>query len=255
MALGTLGPRSPVNNPRVHPGGGGRPPVDRSRGGGWGGGRGGDGAPDYGERLRRYRLGMAVALVSIVMLFLCFSAAYLLRENTGVYDMNTGAVTHDWQPLHLPMALLWLNTLVLIASSVTIELARRQAVRQAALAPALSIPGIRSDDRFIPWLPITVLLGFAFLGGQWLAWLDLGRRGWLVETTVSSSFFYVLTGTHALHIVAGLVALLYAMLLAFRRKPYEQRRIVVDVTAWYWHVIDILWIYLFVLLAYTGRRV
>ncbi|HET8667191.1 MAG TPA: cytochrome c oxidase subunit 3 [Terriglobales bacterium] len=252
MALGTLSPHLPAKSPKLRAGGGGRPPVNRSRGGDWGGGRGGDGAPDYGERLRRCRLGMAVALVSIVMVFVCFSAAFLLRQASGVYDGASGTIVHDWQPLLLPLNLLWLNTIVLLASSVTIELAKRHAIEQAALAPILSIPGIKADTRYVPWLPITIALGFTFLGGQWLAWADMQRHGWWISSGASSSFFYILTGTHALHLLGGILALLYAEALALRHKPVEQRRIVVDVTAWYWHVIDILWIYLFALLAYGG---
>jgi len=257
MAVGTLSPHIRLGEPKPTTGGGGRPPLNNSHGGdGWGGGgRSGDDAPDYSERLKRYRLGIAVALVSIVTLFVCFGAAYIMRETASVYDINTGKVARDWQPLDLPLALLWLNTVILVVSSITLELARRQAIRRSILAPAWSIPGVKSDDRSIPWLPITVALGFAFLTGQCLAWLKLEQRGWLVSTNVSSSFFYILTATHALHLLGGIVALLYALFLTLRRKPYEQRRIVIDVTAWYWHVIGVLWICLFFLIAYSGHLV
>lgn len=250
MALGTLSPRLPVETPKIRSGGGSRPPLDGSRGGGWGGGRGGDNAPDYGERLRRYRLGMAIGLVSIVMLFVCFSLTYIFRQMTGVYDPSTGTQIRDWQPLHVPLVILWINTAVLALSSVTMELARRQAIQRAVLAPALSIPGIKADDhRPVPWLGFTVALGVAFISGQALAWHDLQRHGWSISTGPSSSFFYILTATHALHLVGGLFALLYALAVGWAHKPVEQQRIIVDVTSWYWHVIGLLWIYLFALLA------
>jgi cytochrome c oxidase subunit 3 len=250
MALGTLSPRLPVETPNIRSGGGSRPPLDGSRGGGWGGGRGGDNTPDYGERLRRYRLGMAIGLVSIVMLFVCFSLTYIFRQMTGVYDPTTGTVVRDWQPLRAPMAILWINTLLIAASSVTMELARRQAIERTVLAPALAIPGIKADDRRpVPWLGITVVLGATFISGQVLAWQDLYHRGLSVSTGPSSSFFYILTGTHALHLIGGMLALLYALAVGWARKPVEQRRIIVDVTSWYWHVIGLLWIYLFALLA------
>lgn len=249
MALGTLSPRLPVESPRSRSGGGSRPPLDGSHGGGSGGGRGGDNAPDYGERLRRYRLGMAIGLVSIIMLFVCFSVTFIFRQFTGVYDPSTGIVVRDWQPIRVPLGILWVNTALLAASSITMELARRQAVQRAVLAQALAIPGIKADDRRpAPWLGITVVLGTAFLVGQVLAWHDLQLRGLLISTGPSSSFFYILTGTHALHLLGGVLALLYALIAGWARKPLEQRRIIVDVTSWYWHVIGLLWIYLFALL-------
>lgn len=246
MPLGTARPKVSRTKPRLRPGGGGRPPLDRPRGGGGGGGgHGGDGLPDYGERLRRYRLGLAIALVSIVTLFVCMGAAFIFQHGFDIYDPSTGTYIRQWQPLHLPMSLLWLNTLVLVVSSFTLELARRQAIRQSALAPALRIPGIVDDNRVFPWLPITVILGCAFLAGQALAW----TRTLTAPRSASGSFFFLLTGTHALHVAAGLIALIYALTLAWRHKSPDQRRIVVDVTSWYWHVIGVLWIYLFALLS------
>jgi cytochrome c oxidase subunit 3 len=252
MAVGTLSPRLTIRPPRPRSGGGSRPPVDRYRGGGGGGGRGGDNGPDYGERLRRYRLGMAIGLVSVVMLFVTFSLTYVLREAVRFYDPSTGADVRLWTPVALPLRILWINTAVLVLSSVTLEMARRRAVRDSVLAPAFSIPGIKADDGWrVPWLAITVVLGFLFVGGQLLAWQKLEHGGFLLGDGAASTFFYVLTGTHALHLVGGLLALLYVAFITWRRKPIEQRRIVIDVASWYWHVIDILWIYLFALLAFA----
>lgn len=192
---------------------------------------------------------MAIGLVSIVMLFVTFSLAYIFRQSVGVYDPSSGFVVREWTPVLLPMRYLWVNTVILLLSSIAIELARRQAVRDSLLAPVFSIPGIRSDDRRVPWLAVTVVLGLLFLGGQALAWLELQHKGFLLGEGAASSFFYVLTATHALHLVGGILALLYALGITWRRKPIEQRRIIIDVTSWYWHVIDVLWLYLFALLA------
>ena len=76
MGTFSLNPTLPVKEPKAKLGSGGRPPVDRWHGGGDGGGGRGDGAPDYGERLRRYRLGLGVGLASVVMLFVSFTSAY-----------------------------------------------------------------------------------------------------------------------------------------------------------------------------------
>jgi cytochrome c oxidase subunit 3 len=253
MGISFLSPSLTVKEPKL--GSGGRPPVDRSRGG-WGdsGGRG-DGAPDYGDRLRRYRLGLAVGLASVVMLFVSFTSAYIVRQGLGTWDQTTGAYVRDWQTLHLPLQLLLLNTAILLASSFCIEMARRTAARQVVLAPVTAIPGISEGrQRRLPWLGLTLVLGFGFLLGQYLAWHALQLRGMLITSGPSSSFFYVLTGAHALHLAGGLIALLYAAAISLPlfRKPIETRRIVIDVTAWYWHVLALLWIYIFALLALAG---
>jgi cytochrome c oxidase subunit III len=248
MSLGTVRPRQSRSKPRPRLGSGGRPPLDRPRGWGGGGGGHGDGLPDYGERLRRYRFGLAIALVSIVTLFLCMGIAFILRQGFDVYDPSTGAYIRHWQSIHLPVKVLWVNTLILIGSSITLELARRQAINQAAIAPALRIPGIADDERAFPWLSITVVLGLGFLAGQTLAWIA-AKRAMTAPPGVGDSFFYILTATHAFHVAGGIVALVYALTLSWRHKPHQQRRIVVDVTSWYWHVIGVLWIYLFAILA------
>ena len=232
-------------------GGGGRPPVSGSRG--FGGGDGGrdDAYPDFGEQLRRYRLGMMIGLAAVVMIFVSFTTAYLLREQLGVLDPATGRYVSDWKPVPLPLGLLLINTGLLLASSFTIEKARRAALQRAAVIPITSLPGIAADKRRQPWLGITVLLGLLFLGGQLLAWREVARRGFYPAAGPSSSFFYVLTGAHALHLLGGLLALIYASLAVFRSRALERRRIIIDVTAWYWHFMAFLWLYLFALLKFT----
>ena len=98
----------------------------------------------------------------------------------------------------------------------------------------------------------TIVLGVAFLGGQYLAWRRLSLSHINIETNISSSFFFILTGVHAVHLMGGILALLYAGLTAWLLRPPETRRIVIDVTAWYWHFMGVLWIYVFALL-YFGR--
>jgi cytochrome c oxidase subunit III len=96
-----------------------------------------------------------------------------------------------------------------------------------------------------------VFMGLGFLVGQYLAWIELEARGFFLATSASSSFVYLLTGMHAIHLAGGLIALLYAGITALFRKPVEARRIVVDITAWYWHFMALLWIYIFALLEFA----
>ena len=226
-------------------GGGAVPPV---RGGGGGDGRG-DGYPDYGQRLRRVRVGLAIGLTSVTMIFVSLTSAYIVRRGLPTFDDYTGTYTRDWIPVELPLALLLLNTALLAASSLTAELARRQITRQAALAPVKSIPGVSlGRESGFPWLAVTVVLGMGFLAGQWLAWRELADRGFYLATSASSSFVYLLTATHGVHLLGGVLVLLYAAAVSLLQRPVEGRRIVVDVTAWYWHFMFVLWIWIFALL-------
>ncbi|HMK30358.1 MAG TPA: cytochrome c oxidase subunit 3 [Terriglobales bacterium] len=242
-----------ITEPKPRMGGGGGGPVSRFPGGGGGGGRGDD-SPDFGETLRRYRLGLAVGLAAVLMLFVSFTSAYIVRQGLGTWDAQTQTYVNDWRPLSLPMGLLMMNTLFILAASFTIEMARRTAFQAAVMAPVVAIPGIAAEKRSpAPWLPLTLLLGFAFLIGQWMAWKELARRGFYLASNPSSSFFYVLTGMHGLHLIGGLIALLYAAtIVAFRTRALERKRIIVDITAWYWHFMALLWLYIFALLKFEA---
>jgi cytochrome c oxidase subunit 3 len=205
--------------------------------------------PDYGARLRRARLGLVCAIATVCMIFISLTSAYVVRQGLPTFDDESKSYVHDWGEVHLPYALLFINTALLLVSTVTMELARRQAARQAALAPVSSIPGVSlGHERNFPWLALTVLLGFGFLAGQWLAWGELHNRGFYVNTNPSSSFAFLLTITHAVHLVGGVIALLWATSAVLRKVPIEARRIVVDITAWYWHFMLVLWVYIFALL-------
>ena len=220
--------------------------------GGGDGGRPDPGSPDYGARLRRARLGVAVALTPIGMLFVAFTSAYIVRQGLPTFDPSTNTVVHDWIPVRLPTLLFLVNTCVLLLSSVTIERARRQLARQVALEPVHSIPGVSlGTERKFPWLALTIVLGLCFLAGQWLAWSDLAARGFYVATGPSSSFVYLLTGAHAVHLLGGILALLAAGVSVALNRPLASRRIVVDVTAWYWHFMALLWIYILALLEFA----
>jgi len=228
--------------------GGTRPPVL----GGGGGDRGGNGFPDYGQRLRRTRLGLLVGLVASTMVFVSFTSVYVMRRGLPTLDDRTGGYVHDWLQVSLPTGLLLVNTVLLVLSSITVELARRQITRQAALAPLQSIPGVSiGRERNYPWLGATLVLGLGFLTGQWMAWRELAGRGFYLATSPSSSMVYLLTATHAIHLAGGLLVLLYAGATGLLHRAVEGRRIVVDVTAWYWHFMAFVWIYVFALLEFV----
>ena len=103
----------------------------------------------------------------------------------------------------------------------------------------------------MPWLPVTIALGLLFLFGQWMAWKQLQAAGFYVATTPSSSFVYLLTGAHAVHLMGGVVALLAAGVLALLHRRLTTQSIVVDIAAWYWHFMAVLWVYILCLLEFS----
>ena len=243
--MATLNPT--LREPRASHGGGGGNFNDRNRGGGGGGGRGDHG--DYGERLRRYRLGMAIGLTAIFMLFLSFTVAFVLREKVGSYDLRTQTYIQDWKPVALPVGLLLFNTGLLILSSLTLEKSRREAFHEAAVSVTAIIPGIKfNHERRFPWLAVTVGLGLGFVVGQLAAWRELMDRGIYMSGTPSSSFFYVSTALHAVHLMGGILALFYALFVVHKKAGFERRRVTLDVTSWYWHSMTVLWVYILFLL-------
>ena len=244
----TLSPVA-VDEPKI---GGRGPTVAPPPRDGWGGGR----PDDHRDRLRRYRIGMFFALAAVVMLFVSFTSAYIVRQGVGTWSDASARYVTDWQPISLP-PLLWVNTIILLASSFTLAMAHRALSRKLRAAPRHAASPMAAsalivvNRRPVPWLGITFVLGAGFLVGQLLAWEQMRHLGIFVSTNPSSSFFYVLTGAHGLHLLGGVLALAYAGLTSLLRKPLATRFLVVDVTALYWHFMDFLWIYIFALLHFA----
>ena len=236
-----------INEPEVSRDDHGTPPPIRD-----GGGHGRPGLPDYGTRLRRARLGLFVALIPVLMLFVSFTSAYVVRQGLPTLDPRTNNLIRDWIPVALPRLLL-LNPFVLVVSSVSMELARRQIRTRARREAASTDPSVSIGDQIrAPWLATTLILGLAFLFGQWTAWRQLAANGFYVSTTPSSSFVYLLTGAHGAHLLGGIVALFIAGVASVLHGTLKTRSIVVDVTAWYWHFMALLWVYIFCLMKFAG---
>jgi cytochrome c oxidase subunit 3 len=225
--------------------GGGTPPPPRDRDGGDDNNQPPGRRGPY-DRLRRYRIGLLVSVVSIYFLFFAITIVFILRYNGGKFDPNTVEVTHDWQHVELP-GILWLNTLLLLASSLTLERARKQVFNeQAVMADWLGIePGTREAS--LPWLCVSVFLGLGFLIGQVVAWSQLHAQGIYAANNTAGSFFYIVTATHAAHLSGGLIALIWATIAGWYM-TLQSRQITVDVSTWYWHAMGLLWVYIFALL-------
>jgi len=210
-----------------------------------------DGLQQLEMRLRRARLGLGVGVLGIVMVFVSFTSAYIVRQGLPTLDPRTNTLVHDWFPLPLP-ALLFFNTGLLLISSVSMELARRQVARFTTPRRAASIPNVFAGrEGTILWLALTAVLGLSFLKGQWTVWREMEASGFYVASSPSSSFVYLLTGTHGVHLLGGIFALLAAGATLLFRQSAESRVVVLDVTAWYWHFMTLLWVYILCLLEFA----
>ena len=171
--------------------------------------------------------GIWVLLAAITMTFAAFTSALVVRQGAAL----------DWRHLALPR-ILYFNTLALLASSVTLEFARRRV--------AVFMGGPRtSDSKPALWLYVTLVLGLVFVAGQYAAWLQLRSEGVYLATNPNSSFFYLLTAIHALHVLGGLTGLTYVI---HKLNRVVLRRSTLDSFSYYWHFMGILWVYLLWLL-------
>lgn len=175
------------------------------------------------------RTGIWVALAAIAMSFAALTSTLFVRE---------GAST-DWRHIPLP-GILWFNTLVLLASSVALEVARRKV---AAFMRGKDL----NRGAAMMWLNATLVLGVVFVGGQYLAWRQLRAEGLFLNTTPNSSFFYLFTVIHAVHVLGGVGGLTRAI-VKFRYPALSLRRSTLDATSYYWHFMGVLWAYLVVLM-------
>lgn len=182
----------------------------------------------YGEILShpKAKTGLWVLLAVITSMFCLFISAYAMRMKFG-----------DWRPLPEP-DLLWLNTGLLIMSSVSLQWSKLAAIQG-------HISSVRLG------LYATGVLTFAFLGGQLLAWQQLYELGYFMASNPANSFFYLITGLHGLHLFGGLVAWGRATIRVLRGSEAEQVRLSVELCAMYWHFLLIVWLVFFGLMLST----
>jgi len=175
---------------------------------------------------RVYPTGMFLALGAILMFFMALISAFVVRKGLSTSSLEA--------PIGLPWTLLSLNTILLVASSATVEAARRS---QKHSNPAA----------FRKWWYTATALGLAFLVGQFAAWRILARQGIYLASNPDASFFYLFTGAHALHLLGGI-----AGLLVVARKSLHQLTLATAtrVATMYWHFLTIIWASIFLLLVF-----
>jgi cytochrome c oxidase subunit III len=171
-----------------------------------------------------YRAAMVIGTIWILALFVTLS---IVLEFTRAHSKH-------WNPISLP-SLLYVNTAVLLLSSVMIEFARFSLRAKAS----------RRCARFSM---TALLLGLTFLGGQIAVWQGLGSHGIHLDSGGASFFFYLMTATHALTVSGGIIALFPVIVVVSRLRPASERQTTISIVAPYWYFVSGLWLYLLVLL-------
>ena len=181
---------------------------------------------EVARREELVRLGLWMFLATVTMLFAGFTSAYIVRRSGS-----------DWRGISLP-SILWLNTIVLAGSSLAVEAARWSGSRGRWVASSAAFGA-------------AIVLGVGFLGGQILAWRQLMAAGVYLPTNPHSSFFYMLTGAHAVHVVAALAVLVWGGVRTWTGGSRDPRgwAAMMGICRTFWHYLGAVWVYLFLLVS------
>jgi cytochrome c oxidase subunit III len=232
-------------------GSGRRPPTDKRTGGNGDGDNWNDrpqGRRGPRERLSQARMGLFFALAGDLMFFVALVSVFFVTKTTGHFDAYSHYI-NEWLPTAIPR-ILWLNTAVLLLSSLTAEVARQAMFREHDAMDEWFGIGRPISRRATLWLSVTLFLGALFLAGQFVAWNQLAAQRVYFRSNPSSHFFYLITVTHAIHLFLGIAAIIAALMALQRSRSMSTRQVMVDSTVWYWHAMGALWLFLFALLEF-----
>jgi cytochrome c oxidase subunit 3 len=166
-------------------------------------------------------------MVSVIMIFGALTSAYIVRQAEG-----------NWLDFEMP-SMFWVTTGIILASSLSMHWAYLSAKKDNLEMTKLA-------------MTITLILGIAFLAGQWLAWQQLIANGIHFvgneSSAISGSFLYVISGMHGVHIISGVIFLIVVLVAVFRFRVHSKKLVQIEMCATYWHFLDGLWLYLFVFL-------
>lgn len=178
---------------------------------------------DQKKRIHPHKFTLWVGIGSIVMMFAGLTSAYIVKRNLA-----------NWISFDLPPAF-YISTAVIIISSITMLLCKQNFIKSEM-------------QKYRTWLFITMILGIVFVVLQTIGFINLWKDGITLTRNVAFSFLYIIVGLHAIHVVAGVIALVvtYIRSLSVKRKNYSV--VPVDLLSTYWHFVDLLWLYLLVFL-------
>ncbi len=180
-------------------------------------------AMEQRKKIHPYKFNLWIGIGSMLMMFAGLTSAYVVKRNQP-----------GWTSFELPQ-LFWYSTAVILLSSVTMQLAVK-AFKE------------NERSRYRNLITITFLLGVLFVGLQYIGFYQFWMKGLTLQKNVSYSFLYIIVGLHALHLLAGVIALLIMFLKAFSSKVKTYNPVPVEVMATYWHFVDFLWLYLLIFL-------
>jgi cytochrome c oxidase subunit 3 len=179
------------------------------------------------KRIHPHKFTLWVAIASILMMFAGLTSAFIVKSNQT-----------NWISIDMPRVF-WYSTGVILASSITIQMALRSFKQ-------------REMSNYRMLITLTLLLGVAFIILQWFGFQDLWRQNITFRGSGAGQFLYVIFGLHALHVFGGVIALLIILGKAFASRVKLYSAVPVEVAATYWHFVDLLWIYLLVFFLIIG---
>lgn len=185
---------------------------------------------DYKINPKKFALWAAIA--SICMFFIGLTSAYIVKKGS---DVASG----HWLLFKIPMPFYY-STLIILLSSASIYLAKQNFLKGNKTGYQIS-------------MLVSSILGTLFLILQYLGWVGLVNIGVYIGGSLSNasgSFFYLISGVHALHILGGLIIMYWMTLKAFIRKKNLQSKLGMELISIYWHFVDVLWLYLFAMLIF-----
>jgi cytochrome c oxidase subunit 3 len=167
-----------------------------------------------------------IGIVSIIMLFAGLTSAYVVRADNG-----------NWLVFQLPN-IVFISTAIIITSSITLYVAQQAIKKDNLKLTSLS-------------LLITLILGVGFFFTQIQAWKELTAQGIYFfgsKSNASGSFLYIIAFLHLCHMIGGLIALSVSLTKCMLKKYSSSDFLGIELTAIYWHFLDLLWVYLFLFL-------
>jgi len=205
------------------------PKTKRERTGPGGSGANGDDHGDIGHGPKPRpeqplaKVGFWLLIGSLTTMFGALATAYGYRMSEKANYL------FPWPPT------LWISTLAIVASSVTLYLAQGR-VAQGRMRPAINMLGA------------TVALGWVFVLSQIVSWLLLIQGGFYAQTNPFAGFFYILTSVHGFHLLIGVAWLIYLFYLAKLGIMTSKKHLALDLGAVYWHFMMIVWLVFFALI-------
>lgn len=178
-----------------------------------------------GKRLNPQLFSLWVGMASVVMLFGAFTSAYIVKQGAG-----------NWLQFAIPVKF-YISTIVIILSSIMLH---------------IGYIGYKNKNfsRYKLNIILATILGITFMVLQYLGWIDLFNSGVDLKANVGGSFFYLITGAHAAHVIGGITVLIISCMtaLSLPMSYNEERRNRIEMVLHFWHFLGGLWLYLFLFL-------